>query len=437
MRMHPAILMALVWVGAIVAFFVLPFELTTRKLSVEGFLVLALFIVVFSVGTISLPLSKQSGVRADGVAPDFHTADRIFRALAIITVLVLLIDYVQGSVATLSDSYESRTDRAGAIITGEASGSSFFFRIGFLTYPASYAVIVREIVFRDRIDTINLGLYGILPIAMAALVMGGRGPILLAMAFVVASWSVRRMLHRARGIHRKKLSGRQVGQIFIGAIAALSAMNYFVLVFVTRAEGSGGIDHMLFVAAQLWGVDFRGPGAELLKSTIGEGNTYLVFVFIWYLIQGVVITNTLFTDYVGSPTFGVYGVDLVTAVARRIDPSWVSEHFLVLLNMNVYGFFPAAWGSLYVDFLWFGLVAAFLWGLICAIVYRKTRTSYDHRWLLIGPLVTIGIFFSLINTPIGFSNGLVTHFWFVFMVLVSKPVALMRRARVTAVRRAV
>ena len=194
---------------------------------------------------------------------------------------------------------------------------------------------------------------------------------------------------------------------------------------------------MLFIAAQLWGVDFRGPGAELLKSTIGEGNTYLVFVFIWYLIQGVVMTNTLFTDYVGSPTFGVYGVDLVTALARRIDPSWVSEHFLVLLNMNVYGFFPGAWGSLYVDFLWFGLVAAFLWGLICAIVYRKTRTSYDHRWLLIGPLVTIGIFFSLINTPIGFSNGLVTHFWFVLMVLVSKPATLMRRARVTVVRRAV
>lgn len=428
MKTHPAILMVLVWVGATATFFMLPFELTTRKLTLEGFIVLALFIAAFCAGTSMRRSPNRRGIRPDGLEPDFHMADRIFRGLAIITILVFIADFVSSSVLTLSDSYETRSNRAGAILNAEASSGSIFFRIGFLTYPASFAIIVREIVFRDRIDIVRLGFFGLMPIAMAALVMGGRGPVLLSMVFTVSSWGVRKMRRRAWGIKDKALSARQMGQLVIGVIAGLVAMNYFVIVFVIRAEAAGGVDQMLQVASQLWGVDFRGSTAELLNATLGEGNTYLIFVFVWYLIQSVVMSNALFTDYEGGPTFGVYGTDLMTAVARRLDPNWVSERFVVLLDMNVYGFFPGAWGSLFVDFLWFGLAMAFLWGLLCAIVYAKTRTSRDQRWLLIGPLVTIGIFFSLINTPIGFSNGLVTHFWFILMVFTSKPRALRRSA---------
>jgi hypothetical protein len=38
---------------------------------------------------------------------------------------------------------------------------------------------------------------------------------------------------------------------------------------------------------------------------------------------------------------------------------------------------------------------------------------------VVGPFVTLGLVFSLINTPLGFTNGLVTHAWLLaaFMLL--------------------
>jgi hypothetical protein len=46
----------------------------------------------------------------------------------------------------------------------------------------------------------------------------------------------------------------------------------------------------------------------------------------------------------------------------------------------------------------------------------------QHRtdWLLIGPFATIGIVFSIINTPLGFTNGFVTHGWLLVAFLLLK-----------------
>jgi hypothetical protein len=137
-------------------------------------------------------------------------------------------------------------------------------------------------------------------------------------------------------------------------------------------------------------------------------------------VQGIVISNAVFTDYIGPMHFGIYGVDLAAALARRVDGSFVSVRFLELLDMNIIGFLPSAWGSLYVDFAFYGLVLAVIWGALAARVYRKVREAEDPRWLLWVPIVSMGIFFSLINTPIGFSNGLMTHFWAVVVFMTAR-----------------
>ena len=117
---------------------------------------------------------------------------------------------------------------------------------------------------------------------------------------------------------------------------------------------------------------------------------------------------------------GTYGIDLMSAIMRRIDPQRVAEGFDSLLMLGTYGFFPSAWGSLYVDFGLFSLLFCIIWGVFSVLCYRRIVVQCRMDWLLVGPFVSIGILFSIINTPMGFTNGFVTHAWLLFAFLLLK-----------------
>jgi hypothetical protein len=148
----------------------------------------------------------------------------------------------------------------------------------------------------------------------------------------------------------------------------------------------------------------------------------MIFIFVWYLVQGLVMSNAIFTSYNGGMLLGGYGIDLAAALLRRVNGNFIADGYAVLLQMNTYGFLPSAFGSLYVDLKFFGLIPCLIWGWLAGKVYGQVKRGQDPRWLLIVPFVTVGIFFSLINTPIGFSNGFVTHLWLVAAFLTAKVV---------------
>ncbi|WP_300455635.1 hypothetical protein [Accumulibacter sp.] len=212
-------------------------------------------------------------------------------------------------------------------------------------------------------------------------------------------------------------------------LAAL--LYYFVAVFSTRAAVVGGAAEMFSVAESLWGVGFRGPSSDLIFSFLGDELAYLVFIFSWYVVQGVVMCNYLFTSYDGPLQLGVYGVDLMSAVMRRLDPQGVSDGFDSLLTLGTYGFFPSAWGSLYVDFGYFALLLCVVWGAFAGFCYKRVVRERRQDWLIVGPFVTIGVLCSTINTPLGFTNGFVTHAWLLAAFL------LLRRTRAGAASRGV
>ena len=194
-------------------------------------------------------------------------------------------------------------------------------------------------------------------------------------------------------------------------MSVVAATVYFIQVFFVRADGVGGAQGMFDIARESWGVNFNGYLSGFMFAVFGDEITYLIFIFAWYLVQGLVMSNVLFTEYTTPAQLGIYGVDLVAAVIRRVNGDLVAEGFASLLKINTYGFLPSAFGSLYVDFLVLGLLVAGLWGWFTGMVYRNVKRASDPRWLLIAPFISLGIFFSLINTPIGFSNGLMTHIW--------------------------
>lgn len=428
MKVHPAITMLLTWAIALAVFCVLPFQLETRRFTLYGFVVLGAFIAVFCLGALAASPPLKTRTSAFTIALDLTLVDRILLGAAVIACMAQGYDILTGNVLDLESAYLDRNDRSAGVLTGAETGGSLAFQIAFLFYPAGFIAIARELILREKLNLLRLGGVGLLPVVLAAIAMGGRGPILYALILVVICANARKTVFPETARQKRKDAGVRKFATYAGfAVVALIAMNYFVQVFIARADVVGGVEAMSDVAALRWGVSFDGPGSDLLRSTIGAGNSYLLYVFIWYGVQGIVMANAIFTEYAAGPTFGIYGLDLGSAIARRINPGFVAEKFGALLDINTYGFLPSAFGSMYVDFSLFAFIPTAIWGYATGLIYRRAKTSGDVRWYLAGPFITLGIVFSLINTPLGFGNGLVTHLWLLLIVIVARPFLIAER----------
>jgi hypothetical protein len=423
-KTHPALIMLYTWLFVLALFFVLPFQLIGREVSVDGAIMLAGFIAMFCLGGLICSLLQRvrqtdHGAGSRQFSVNFGPADLLCLLVSAAASGIWLYVIFDAGIVDLEGAWLVRALRADDLLAGRESQSSLSFQLAFLLYPIGYVVIVREVVFNQSIRLVRLGALGAAPLVLAAVAMGGRGPILLALVLFVLSLRARRQL---LGIAPKRAEGSRRSPRFLFSAAAfvvvaLVAMNYFVDVFIARAAGVGGADAMLEIAANNWGVTFAGARADWMVTILGSGNTYLVFVFSWYLVQGMVIANELFTNYVGPPHYGAYGIELVTAAMRRLNGDFIADRFYSLLDLNVFGFLPSAFGSVYVDFKYYGLIPVFLWGYFAALVYHRVRERTDPRWFLIAPFILLGILFSLLNTPIGLGNGLMSHFWMIVLFL--------------------
>ncbi|MDZ4110455.1 MAG: hypothetical protein U1E18_12765, partial [Brevundimonas sp.] len=112
--------------------------------------------------------------RPPGVAVDFSLTDRWLMAAAGIAVIASILDVQGRNLFDLADAYQMRSDRAGALMIGGASESTIWFQLAFLTYPAGYVYLVREVAYRPRPVLWRIGLFGLAHVILASLAMGGR-----------------------------------------------------------------------------------------------------------------------------------------------------------------------------------------------------------------------------------------------------------------------
>lgn len=457
MKFHPAVLMLFSWLSAYAIFFILPFRLESRVMTPYGFLITAIFLATFCVASLAAARPMQQRPWNPNVVIDFRRVDQVLMIACLTAVGAFLVDTQDSNVFDLAASYAARSGRASDLLQGAQSDSSIWFQIGFLCYPAGYIYLTREIGFKRRPELWRIAVFGLAPSILAALSMGGRGPMFFAVVYAVLAYFLRQQVfplpkrkprrRPAAGLqgalpaaapgHYSRLSPRPrrnlvfrfgPGSKLAMGLAACGAMMYFVLVFIARAEGAGGVEAALGDVGLNWGVSFNGHFANLFYSTLGGEGTYMVFVFAWYWIQGIVMSNQIFTDYDGPMLLGTYGIDLVSALMRRLNGAFVADGFSTLLRMNVYGFVPSAFGSLYVDLKFIGLIPVALWGYLTGLVYRKVKGGVDSRYMLLTPFISLGIVMSLNNTPIGLSNGLMLHAWLLVAFFLAKPRLMKARA---------
>jgi hypothetical protein len=413
MNRHPALTMLATWGLCAAAWTLLPYQLIGRQFSIDGTLLMAAFVMVFLIGSLLLPGRRRICPDTNFDQIDAGRALMILALASVVASVCFLMDARDKNLFDLELAYETRSEAADALLKGEASNSSAWFQLGFLFYPAGFVYTALHIVYAKSISLPRIALLGLLPIGLATLGMGGRVPIFYAMLVVWLALQERRKYWAGAepgGSGPAPMLSRWTVRLLLG-MAGLVLFAYFASVFMVRAEVVGGARGMFEVAEDRWGIGFGGALSPLVFGLLGENFAYLLFVFVWYLVQGFVMGNIIFSEYDGPMQMGVYGLDLMSALMRRVAPDSVAQGFDALMELGTYGFLPSAWGSLYVDLGLLGLFASLLWGLFAALAYKRIVVQQQARWLIVGPFVTLGIVFSVINTPLGFTNGLVTHLW--------------------------
>lgn len=411
MNQHPAKTMLSVWGLCLAAFALLPYQLLDRDLTARGFVVLVTFIGFYLLGTLLVPTRQHASNIAPSIPIDATKAESWLMVASLLATVFFILDAKDKSIFDLGIAYELRSGAADALLKADTSTSSLWFQLAFLFYPAGYVFTAVHALYAPRVQIWKLAVFGSLPIILATLSMGGRNPIFYALIVVGLVFRERRKVGHL-GMQNSQNSYRRKWFLRLAwAVILVALFQFFVTVFMVRAGAAGGATEMFIHAEQVWGVGFRGPMSGVIFSIFGEDIAYLIFIFSWYLVQGFVMSNYLFSAYDGPLQMGIYGLDLMSALMRRLDPERLAEGFDSLLTLGTYGFLPSAWGSIYVDFGFFGIIFCVIWGVFTALCYRRIVVQRRKDWLLIGPFVSIGIIFSIINTPFGFTNGFVTHAW--------------------------
>ena len=345
---------------------------------------------------------------------------------SVLSTVFLTLDFWNKEIFDLASAFAQRNETANALLNAEASNSSIWFQIAFLLYPSGYVYSVVHALYAYRLKWWKLVVFGMLPVLLATIVMGGRTPIFLVAFLTWLALKERDKIYQ-RNSHELKYSMRSKPSRqrkwlyrFCWSVFLVILLKYFVDVFLVRAESIGGSIAMFDYAKQTWGVGFNGPLSGLIITFFGQEISYLIFIFAWYITQGFVMSTYLFSAYDGPLQMGIYGVDLVSALMRRFDPLRVADGFNSLFSLGTYGFLPSAWGSLYVDFGLFGIVFCVFWGYFAALCYRRIVLQRRADWFFLGPFTTIGIVLSIINTPFGFANGLVIYVWLYVAFLLLK-----------------
>ena len=412
MIQHPRTTIFVIWLLYVLMFAVLPFKIDNFEPTWFGFLMFGSSILFFVFGSLMVSTARRVNTYKPRVRLELDDANIVLMIASSMAVFFLSIEIVSTDAINLSAAAESRNSKSTALIKGEKSFSSIWFQSAFLLYPAGYAFIAIQLIYSKTVKLYKIFLWGFLPIILATLCMGGRAPIFYAGIVVILSMVQRRKIGSlVTTFHKDKKKQTGLVWFFLSILALIIFVFYASVVFFVRAENFGGSEGMFEIARNNWGVEFDGVSMNYLLHIFGMDITYLIFVFSWYLLQGIVIGIRIFSGYDGSAMMGIYGLELVTALMRRLAPDLVSQTFDDLIEQGVYGFLPSAWGSLYVDFGIACLLICFLWGLGTAICFKKINIEKNARWFILGPFVSTGIIFSIFNTPLGFANGFLTHVW--------------------------
>ncbi len=416
---HPAWVMGLFWCLILLVYCLGPVSLTP-SLSFEGALFQLTHIVLFMTGTlIAYFLFYQ---RLGSIVSETKD-DRTYPFIG----LMLFIGVAGGFLNAyhhlmavhgihLASAAAYRSMKAQSLLHGGEMDSGLLSMLAFLMYPAGFVGLVAGLLRYERLSLMTrlfMFLF-VCTLFFVAILAGGRSPILLLLLFIAIASYARTVLNQSW--MPKSLALRLGTALLLVAFMVYSSMIWSVRAAESELNAKQNLQH----AASVWGATPKPYLLALSEALHRPGLTMSILGPVFYLTQSIAVTEKILMAPENIPVlYGGYHADLIAAALRHIPEgaAMLKENYDILLQANIYGYFTGAWGALFIDYGYFSLLAALIWGFMAG--YAWLRFKYDPN-VLTGVFYvfwTYSILIGFASPPLGFSNSLMVFVWFIVFYL--------------------
>lgn len=450
---HPATAMCLFTSLILLIYYLGPISLAPA-ISCQGALFLLTHILLFITGSaLAWVVFNRKRYSPQHLFINNHDESKLISVLLLIGISggLLSLYNTMGNVqdVSLAAIATARTLKAQNLLHGGESHGGWLSAISFLTYPAGFAGLVAgTLQYEDisRFTKIALYLF-IVTIFCFSVFLGGRSPILLLVLFIGLSFYTRTRQNKPWLPRSKAL---RLGAAFL----LLSFMAYSTLIWHVRATESNPTTLMMHLAklnvcpvitpitvgypqcpapinpiqsALQYAHDVGGATPKswlLLTGTWLNNPTFTLSILnsVFYLTQHIQVTEKILAArHDISALYGSYHIDVIAAALRLFPQgsTFLKQNYETLMQAKVYGYFTGAWGALFIDFHYFSLLAALIWGFLAGMAWINFKNNPNVLTGIFYVFWNYSILISFASPPFGFSNSFVVFGWFLIFYLLS------------------
>jgi hypothetical protein len=421
--MAPHVFMVVLWALILGGFFLGPFTILPSPGSTTLLFLLAC-VATFALSSMAGYSFTAQFVRHDrkrtfGMEKSEILATSAFQRLsiaALVGVLCIVIDRISdsGSVG-LEEFAELRYERADELATASDLSRGPLTYLGYVLYPGIYLVCALGFLCYERLDgraKVLLVLAMLCPFLLAVL-YGGRSPILVLFLLFAASCVVRKLLGKSRLPSGKEF--KLLGALAIVAFVVYTNLVWFVRIDVTSSTSDMLLDH----AARVWGIVPGNRLVDLLDGWDMYDALLPITGLYFYLFQSPATVEKLLAIPSVPVMFGAGHIDIFAAAFRLFEPTrqLLSDGYATLLDAAVYGYFPGAWGSLYVDMSLLIFPFTAIWGWISGTTFSRLKARRGFGDAVFYVFLFYTIIISPISGPFGLANSFSSFLYFLGFTL--------------------
>lgn len=418
----PSLAMIYTWMIWLLMYVLSPFYYTT-PVNFSTAIAIVVSITAFVIGDVlsgsvlekkssSLSTFKQNTFNFEQISSP--KLDRLIRNCAIIGLIgagaIVFIKVVISGLDFSGGVSGARLQRANDVLKGNAESSSVLLYPALLAFPFGTAAFLSgllnpNILSKEALTWSRIAL--IAPIAVTV-VSGGRGGILHVLLMAFSGIALGIYSNRATN---KPLPNLSIGKFPIIIFAAFVV--YSVYIFEDRRDVTGANNFLASIDS--WRNNYGIYPADwllnLVEHGILEGNWLLnIMQSYYYFTHGPSMFAKIFENSSMSigPYYGQYQIGLLPALIDKFLPnlSLSEKMFTETVQVGVAGVFPSAWGMIYFDFGFLGIIIEpFILGWLARIVYHKAIYEQIGGTDLIFCFVLASILLSPMIAPFGFSDS--------------------------------